>query len=106
MIEIHLFGSLRRYAADPRPNRDTVVRLSTEEQGTVGQVLAQVGIDPAEVGNIFLNGRLLPRSGYPILLGYPLAADEPLLQDAYLDMAVSAGDRVGVFPRNMSSVVV
>ena len=106
MIEVHLFGNLRRHAADPTPTRDTVVHLAGGENNTVGQVLAQVGIDPAEVGNVFLNGRLVPRSGYPILLGYPLAADRPLLQDAYLDVVVAPGDRVGVFPRNMSSVVV
>jgi len=106
VINVHLFGSLRRYAADPTPNRDTVVHLPADEQGTVGRVLAQIGIDPAEVSNVFLNGRLVPRSGYPILLGYPLAAGEPLLQDRYLDMPVQRGDRLGVFPRNMGAVVV
>jgi hypothetical protein len=106
VIEVHLFGSLRRYAADPRPNRDTVVHLPADRQSTVGRVLAEIGIAPAEVSNVFLNGRLLPRSGYPILLGYPLAAEEALPADRYLDMPVQRGDRLGVFPRNMGAVVV
>ena len=67
------------------------MHLAEGENDTVGRVLAQIGIDPAEVSHVFLNGRLVPRSGYPILLGYPLAADEPLLQDAYLDRGGDAG---------------
>ncbi len=106
MLEVRLYGNLRRYATDPTPTRDTVVRLPTSGGETVGSVLAQIGIAADEVGNIFVNGRLLPRSGYPILLGYPLAAERPLSSERYLDTAVGKDDRLGIFPRNMSSVVV
>jgi hypothetical protein len=83
-----------------------VVQLPAAEGCTVGQVLARMGIDLPEVGNIFLNGRLLPRSAYPIVLGYPLVTQVPLSSDAYLNTPVREGDRLGIFPRNMSAVVV
>jgi hypothetical protein len=105
-IEVHLFGNLRRYAAGSTANHETLIHLPARHGRTVGQVLAEVGIDPAEVGNLFVNGRLLPRSRYPILLGYPLAAEGPLPPDGYLSTPVQGGDRVGIFPQNMSVVVV
>ena len=106
MIEIHLFGHLREFAINPVPGPGTVVCMANSENRTVGQMLSELGIEPAKVGNLFLNGRLLPRSTYPMLLGYPLAASEPLTVEEYLDIRINEGDRVGIFPRNMSSVVV
>jgi hypothetical protein len=106
VIEVRLFGNLRRYAADARPASDAILHLPAGEAGTVGQVLARIGIDPAEVSHVFLNGRLLPRSAYPITLGYPLAADRPLTPESHWSTPVRAGDRVGIFPRNMGVVVV
>jgi hypothetical protein len=105
LIEVRLFGDLRHRAGQGAAS-GTVVYLSAEAGGTVGQVFARVGIDLAEVGNVFLNGRLLPRAVYPMTLGYPLAAEQPLAGDDYLAVPVRSGDRVGIFPRNMSSVVV
>jgi hypothetical protein len=106
MIEIRLFGDLRSYAANSAAVSGTAIYVPVGEDETVGQVLAQVGIDPAEVSNVFLNGRLLPRSIYPILLGYPLADPIPQSLEGYLSTPVRAGDRLGVFPRNMGMVVV
>jgi hypothetical protein len=105
-VEVRLFGSLRHYVPESTDAHETVLYLPAQESETVGQVLHQVGIDLAEVGNVFLNGRLLPRSNYPILLGYPLAADRPLSADSYLNTVVQPGDRLGIFPRNMGVVVV
>jgi molybdopterin converting factor small subunit len=96
MIEVRLFGTLRQYAAESKAAHETVIHLPANGGETVGQVLAQVGIDLAQVGNMFLNGRLLPRSKYPILLS----------PDGYLSTGVQAGDRLGIFPRNMGAVVV
>jgi len=106
LIEVRLFGDLWRYAGDPDVKAGTVIYLPADEARTVGQVLADLGIEPDEVGNIFINGRLLPRSVYPITLGYALAADGPLTKEEYLRSVVEVGDRVGIFSRKMSSVVV
>lgn len=106
MIEVRLFGDLRRYAGGSKAASDTIVRLPAGEGETVGRVLARMGIDPVEVSHVFLNGRLLPRSAYPITLGYPLAADRPLTPEGHQGTPVQPGDRLGVFPRNMGVVVV
>jgi hypothetical protein len=105
LIEIRLFGDLRHYAGDAVPSGEPL-HVPAGEGETVGRVLAGMGIDPAEIGNLFLNGRLVPRSVYPITLGYQLAADGPLTAEEWLTIPVQAGDRLGVFPRKMSSVVV
>jgi hypothetical protein len=106
VVEVRLFGDLRRYVKGSRPATDTVLHLPMGEANTVGQVFARVGIDPAEVGNVFINGRLLPRSTYPITLGYRLVTEGPLTPERYLGTPIRTGDRVGIFPRNMSAVVV
>lgn len=106
MIEVRLFGHLRQRVAGSSPTTDTVVHLPALGGETVGQVLAQIGVEPAEVGHVFVNGRLLPRSVYPITLGYLLAAPEPLAPEEYLAAPVQPGDRLAIFPRTMSAVVV
>lgn len=106
MIEVRLFGDLRQYATDSASEPGTVLYLTEDGSWTLGQVLTTLGIEPADVSNVFLNGRLLPRSPYPITLGYPLAAERPLTQEGYLNTPVRDGDRLGIFPRNMGAVVV
>jgi hypothetical protein len=83
-----------------------VLHLTAGEGETLGQVLAELGIKLDEVSNVFLNGRLLPRSTYPITLGYPLAAQAPLSPEGCLSTPVHPGDRLGIFPHNMGVVVV
>ena len=106
MIEVRLFGSLRRYATDSARAPVAVMHLPVSNRQTLGQILVQMGIDPTELGNIFLNGRMLPRSMYAVTLGYQMTSDTPLSLEGCLGTSVRAGDRLGIFPRNMSSVVV
>ena len=105
MIEVRLFGDLsRRVASESAPG--TPVYLQANGDDNVGTVLTQLQVAPESVGNIFLNGRLFPRSAYPISLGYPLVAGQPLSPQQYLLVPVKSGDRVGIFPTIMCSVVV
>jgi hypothetical protein len=106
VIEVRLFGGLQQYSPDPKSVPGTPLHLPLGDGSTLGQVLDRVGIDLEQVSNVFLNGRLLPRSVYPITLGYPLAADGPLSPEGYLSVSIKPGDRLGIFPRNMGSVVV
>lgn len=106
MIEVRLFGNLQQYSPEPTSVAGTPLHMPLADGATLGQVLDQVGVDPDEVSNVFVNGRLLPRSVYPITLGYQLAADSPLSPEAYLKVPVQSGDRVGIFSRKMASVVV
>lgn len=107
MIEVRLFGDLRRHAGEPGAESGVVVHVSGGGNGdTVGTVLSRLGIDPGEVGHVFVNGRLLPRSSQPIHWGYPLVAQVPLsLQDS-LAQPVASGDRLGVFAAKMALVIV
>ncbi|HXF69035.1 MAG TPA: MoaD/ThiS family protein [Thermoflexus sp.] len=82
MIEVRLYGDLRRYAGKTDPREEAIVWVPYRPGLTVADVLREIGIDPErEVSNIFINGR------------YDYQARSRLVQD---------GDRLGVFPRNMA----
>jgi hypothetical protein len=107
MVEVHLYGQLRRYAADPRPDRESVVRLEPRSGETVGTLLARLGIPPADVGHIFLNGTLLfTCNAMAPWLGYQQARAGAPTQDQGLDFPVRDGDRVGLFAQDMAMLVV
>jgi hypothetical protein len=59
--------------------RESMVRLNVGHGGTVADALRRLDIADDEVGNVFRNGRL-----------------------AWPGDVVQAGDRLGVFPSNMS----
>ena len=66
-------------APDPAPDANSVVHVPARDGETILDVLARMGIPVEETSNIFLNGELsLP------------------------SRAVSAGDRLGVFPDDMA----
>lgn len=107
MVEIHLYGELRRHSDQPRGNRDSVVALPVRGAPTVGQVLAEAGIEPEEVAQIFLNGRLLKAgSSMAPWLGYQTARDRLPASGKHLDTPVRSGDRLGLFPPRMAMLVV
>ncbi|NIN66860.1 MAG: hypothetical protein GTO63_19640 [Anaerolineae bacterium] len=107
MIELHLYGDLRRHAQKETDGGESVVQLPVGNGETVGGVLREVGIDPAEVGQIFLNGRLLDtRCSMAPWLGYQSAKERVPIGGSYLDAPVRSGDRLGVFPTKMAMLVV
>jgi hypothetical protein len=79
MLEIHLYGKLRRFAANSAPTAASVVTLRHEGGDTISSVVQRIGIPPGELGsNLFVNGRY-----------------------AAPNSSVSDGDRVGLFPDDM-----
>lgn len=84
MIDVYLYGRLRRHAEQSSVHRPSIARVDLPE-GTVAQVIEALGVERAEVGNIFVNGR------------YDHAAWE---------RTVRPGDRLGVFPRDMRMLYV
>jgi hypothetical protein len=104
-IKVRLFGELRDHApVGTRTGEPVEVHLTADQ--TLGELLVWLGIEYRKVGNVFINGCLLPRAMYPITLGFRRVAERPLAAEEYLALPVKPGDRVGIFPRNMSSVVV
>lgn len=78
-IEVHLYGALRRYADHQTVNSDSVVLVDVQTRDTVRDALKRLGIGDGEASNVFLNGRL-----------------------ATLEAPLKNGDRIGLFPPNMS----
>lgn len=79
MIEVHLYGKLRRFTDNLDPTCDSIVNLPVEEGDTIEDIIRRIGIPNEEIGsNIFLNGEY-----------------------SALKRRVRDGDRLGVFPDNM-----
>ncbi|MCK4682030.1 hypothetical protein KAT59_03270 [Candidatus Bipolaricaulota bacterium] len=79
MITVHLYGKLRRFAAESDPASDSIVSVPVVSGETIGGILKRIGIPEKDLGsNIFLNGEY---SG--------------------LTREVKPGDRLGVFPDDM-----
>jgi len=102
MLEIHLYGSLRRYAPDSRPDRESVARMEPQLEETVGTTLERLGISPDEIYHVFLNGALLStRNSMAPWLKYQKSH-----VNKGLDTPVQEGDRLGLFARDMGLLVI
>lgn len=84
MIEVHLYGKLRRFTDNLDPARDSVIQVTTEKGDSVADIIRRIGIPDNEVGPIiFVNGRYSPQS-----------------------RQVDDGDRLGIFPDDMPMIIV
>jgi molybdopterin converting factor small subunit len=79
MIEVHLYGKLREVAETSDVRSESIVRLSYQEGDTIEDVITRLGLTPEELSHLFLNH-----------------------QYSALNRPVHDGDRLGLFPRNMS----
>ena len=79
MIELHLYGKLRRFTDNRNPSRDSIASVPVKNGDSIETIVQRIGIPLEEVGtNIFLNGEY-----------------------SALSRKVSDGDRLGVFPDDM-----
>ena len=79
MIEVHLYGKLRRFTDNQDPTRDSIVYIPVEKGNTIEDIINHIGIPHKSLGsNIFLNGEY-----------------------SALTRKVEDGDRLGVFPDDM-----
>ena len=84
MIEVHLYGKLRRFSDNREPTRDSIIYIPVKEGDTIADIIRHIGIPFEELGNnIFLNGRYFT-----------------------LERQVRDKDRLGLFPNNMAMVIV
>jgi len=79
LIEVHLYGKLRRFTDNQDPTRDSIIYTPVMDEDTIEDIIRHIGIPPEEIGsNIFLNGEY-----------------------SALGRKVKDGDRLGVFPNDM-----
>jgi hypothetical protein len=105
MAEIHLYGRLRRYAQDNQSDRGSVIRVPTGTDETLQMLLARLEIPVAEIYSIFFNSKLLAaRSKMASWIGYRQVRTDPF--DWNLNVPVQPADRIGIFGRDMSALVV
>ena len=79
MIEVHLYGKLRRFSNNQDASSASVVSVEWHVNDTVVTIIDRLGIPHDELGsNKFLNGRY-----------------------ATLESSVQEGDRLGLFPDDM-----
>ncbi len=84
MIEVHLYGKLRRFTDNQDPTRDSIIYIPVEEGDTIEDVVRHIGIPLEALGsNIFLNGEY-----------------------SSLGRKVKDGDRLGLVPSDMQLLMI
>ncbi len=105
MVTIHLYGKLRRYVKESEALQGNVMKVAPKSDETLEQLLARVGIPLDEIYNIFFNSKLLAtHSPMAHWMRYQQVHANPL--EWRLDIAVKAGDRIGLFGRDMAALVI
>jgi hypothetical protein len=84
MVDIRLFGKLRRFIKEPEAGHANIIRVAPQPEETLQQLLARIGIPIDEI--------------------YTIVHEDPL--DWNLEVALKAGDRIGLFGRDMAALVV
>ena len=105
MIEIRVYGKLRKYSTDTDGRQGSIIRMSPSTEETVASILDQLGLPVEDVYSIFLNSKLLAaRSGMAKWIGYQQARTD--IFDWDLSVGIKSGDRLGLFGRDMAALVV
>ena len=105
MAEIRLYGKLRGYASDHRSERGNVIQVDPGSDETLETLLTGLKIPVDEIYSIFVNSKLLAaRSGMALWLGHQQVRTDPFDWD--LNVPVQPADRIGLFGRDMSALVV
>lgn len=79
MVEVHLYGKLRRFTDNQDPSQDSIINIPVSDGDSIENIARRIGIPLEELGsNIFINGEY-----------------------SALTRKVNDGDRLGIFPDNM-----
>jgi hypothetical protein len=86
MIEVHLYGDLRRFAADSAFDHDSIAWVEWQRDDTVDAVLRRIGVDHTrDVSNVFVNGVYTYNAGR---------------------LGIADAVRLGVFPKNICALYI
>ena len=78
MLEIRVFGKLRKFIKNIPTDSDKVIRLPHEPDETLDMLLARLEIPVDEIYSIFYNSKLLAaRSGMASMVGYRQVRGNP-----------------------------
>jgi hypothetical protein len=107
MLDIRFYGKLRRFADDASPTAISRRQFEPDGDITVQGLLERLGVDPVEVGHIFLNNRLLLTCATMNLwLNYPDARERVPAGGTPWETVLHSGDRVALFGQDMGLLVV
>ena len=105
MVDIRVVGKLRRFVKEPVAGHASLMQVEPRPDETLQQLLERLEIPVDEIYTIFLNSKLLAtRTLIAYRMGYQQAGENPL--DWKLEVALEEGDRVGLFGKDMSALVV
>ena len=105
MVEIHLYGKLRRYGKGRGSDDENVILINPVDGDTISSLLFKTGIPVDDIYHVFFNWKLLSTHNTMAgTLGYRQARENP--NDWDLSVPVKAGDRIGLFGTDMSALVV
>jgi hypothetical protein len=100
MVEIHLYGNLRKYARALAVPGTSALPVEPVPDETIASLLARLGISTEEINHIFYNSKLLAtRRKAAVVFSLPQAGDNTLKWD--LAVPVAHGDRLGLFGRDI-----
>ncbi len=103
--EIHIYGKLRERVRGLIDDRTGVVHMAPHSDETVESLLTRLGLPVEEIYTIFFNHKVLAtRTKMAIWIGHRQVRESPFDWDLYTP--VKAGDRIGLFGRDMSALVV
>jgi hypothetical protein len=104
-IAVHVYGKLCRHLSEGATRHKQVIHVDARPDETLSTLLKRLGIEPAELYTVFLNGSIVAtRNGMAPWLRYPQAQDD--VWNWEYDVDLSPGDRVGLFGEDMALLVV
>ncbi len=105
MIEIHLYGKLRKHFKSEPVDHSYVIKENPLKGETIAGLLERLEIPADDVYHIFYNRKLLAsRCSMAETLGYRQFREDPMNWD--LEVELSDGDRLGLFGKDMAALVV
>jgi len=105
MVQIRLYGRLRRHAHDQGAGGRDPIEAEPEIGETLGSLLVRLQIPLDEIHHVFLNNKLLAtHNSMATWADYQRVRADP--HDWDLSVPIESGDRVGLFGRDMAVLVV
>jgi hypothetical protein len=104
VVEIHLYGKLRKLAPENVQEKG-LVRVESKRKETLGELIQRIGLRVEQIYHVFYNAKLLAtRNTMAPYLEYRQVHSDPHRWE--LDIELQDGDRIGLFGRDMPALVV